>query len=173
MPQDADWCLLILIDAQIRFNHVFFCRSVPPELLQSFFNFDLPNATVSQSSLWIPSTIVSMQRKTPHTTELVQCSAQHDWHYSNNSELTQLNATHLWQLSTTTLSIFTCRSILGSLLVLAILKVHSFNANSMKGPSNPTWNTSLCGRRIMVYPQLAGRRQIGARVTLDCPSVLA
>ena len=38
---DADWCWLIcwlmLIDAQIRFNWVFFCRSVPTELLRSFF----------------------------------------------------------------------------------------------------------------------------------------
>ena len=27
----------MLINAQIRFNRVFFCRSVPPELLRSFF----------------------------------------------------------------------------------------------------------------------------------------
>ena len=110
---------------------------------------------------------------TENTSHYRTCSAQHDWRYSNNSELTQLNATHLWRLSTTSFSIFTCQSILTSLLILAILKVHSFNANSIKGPSNPTWRTILCGRRIMVYPQLAGRRQIGARVTLDCPSVLA
>ena len=38
---DAFWywliCWLMLIDAQIRFNRVFFCRSVHPELLRSFF----------------------------------------------------------------------------------------------------------------------------------------
>ena len=28
----------MLIDAQIRFNRVFFCRSVPPELLRSFLH---------------------------------------------------------------------------------------------------------------------------------------
>ena len=49
----------------------------------------------SLSSLWIPTTIVSMQRKTPHTTELVQCSAQDDSHYSNNSELTCGNLAQL------------------------------------------------------------------------------
>ena len=35
---EADWCWLMLIDAQIRFKWVFFCRSVPPELLRSFFD---------------------------------------------------------------------------------------------------------------------------------------
>ena len=35
----ADWCSLILIDARIRFNKVFFCRSVPLELLRSFFRW--------------------------------------------------------------------------------------------------------------------------------------
>ena len=33
---DDECCWLMLIDAQIRFNCVFFCRSVPPELLRSF-----------------------------------------------------------------------------------------------------------------------------------------
>ena len=32
----ADWCWWMLIDAQIRFSQVFFCRSVPPELLRWF-----------------------------------------------------------------------------------------------------------------------------------------
>ena len=48
MPIDAGWCWLIcwlmLIDAQIRFNPVFFCRSVPPELLRSFFDWCLQRA---------------------------------------------------------------------------------------------------------------------------------
>ena len=34
---NADWCWLMLIEARIRFNQVFFCRSVTPELLRSFF----------------------------------------------------------------------------------------------------------------------------------------
>ena len=38
MLMNADWCWLRLIDAQIRFNKVFFCRSVPPELLRSFYS---------------------------------------------------------------------------------------------------------------------------------------
>ena len=38
---NADWSWLSLIYAQIRFNQVFFCRSVPPELLWSFFNLKL------------------------------------------------------------------------------------------------------------------------------------
>ena len=33
---DAYWCWLMSIYAQIRFNWVFFCRGVPPELLRSF-----------------------------------------------------------------------------------------------------------------------------------------
>ena len=35
---DAVWFCLMLFDAQTRFNCVFFCRSVPPELLRSFFS---------------------------------------------------------------------------------------------------------------------------------------
>ena len=42
---DDDWCWLIcwlmLIDAQIRFNRVFFCRSVLPELLRSFLSLSI------------------------------------------------------------------------------------------------------------------------------------
>ena len=37
----VDWCLLtwfFLIDDQLRFNQVFFCRSVPPEFLRSFLS---------------------------------------------------------------------------------------------------------------------------------------
>ena len=36
MLTDADWCWLMLINAQLWFNWGFFCRSVPPELLRSF-----------------------------------------------------------------------------------------------------------------------------------------
>ena len=35
---NAELCLSMLIDAQISFKWVFFCRTVPLELLQSFLN---------------------------------------------------------------------------------------------------------------------------------------
>ena len=35
---NAAWCWLMFINAQMRFNRVFCCQSVPPELLRSFLN---------------------------------------------------------------------------------------------------------------------------------------
>ena len=114
---DADWCWLIywlmLIDAQTRFNRVFFCRSVPPELLRSFLkpvqmlqkvrHMDVPQKIPNCSTRWQETRVVCKKSSNTQgrsmSNTLRQASSQIQRGYPSTLQF--------WRLGKTTLQLDT------------------------------------------------------------------